>query len=175
MQPFETLEAIAAPYYFPDVDTDKLIPHRFLRKPLAAGYRNFLFYNERFAPSGEVKPDFVLHRSPYDQARILVSGPNFGCGSTREGAVYALAEDVVKALSQTVEKHPGTTLKIDLREQTVRAPDGKLHRFEIDPVRKDQLLRGLDDIGITLQEQRLIESFEANYRSQLPWLGRRQA
>ena len=206
MQPFETLEAIAAPYYFPDVDTDKLIPHRFLRKPLAAGYRNFLFYNERFSPSGEIKPDFVLHRSPYDKAQILVSGPNFGCGSTREGAVYALAdfgiraviapsfgdifeanclqngllpvalaEDVVKALSQTVEKHPGTTLAIDLREQTVRAPDGKVHRFEIDPVRKDQLLRGLDDIGITLQEQRLIESFEANYRSQMPWLGRRQA
>lgn len=206
MQPFETLEAIAAPYYFPDVDTDKLIPHRFLRKPLAAGYRNFLFYNERFTPAGEIKPDFVLHRSPYDRAQILVSGPNFGCGSTREGAVYALAdfgiraviapsfgdifeanclqngllpvalpEDVVKALSAAVTQQPGTTLKIDLREQTVRAPDGKVHRFAIDPVRKDQLLRGLDDIGITLQEQHLIESFEAKYRSQLPWLGRRQA
>src|SRR5436190_19761614 len=97
MEAFNTLTAIAAPYFEANVDTDKLIPHRFLRKPLSAGYRNFLFYNERFTPEGKEK-DFVLHREPFSRARILVSGANFGCGSTREGAVYALADFGIRAV-----------------------------------------------------------------------------
>lgn len=92
MEPFVPVVGVAAPYYHADVDTDKLIPHRFLRKPLAAGYRNFLFYNERFTSDGREVPDFVLNREPYRRAQILVSGPNFGCGSTREGAVYSLLD-----------------------------------------------------------------------------------
>lgn len=98
MNPFVSFSGIAAPYYVPDVDTDKLIPHRYLRKPLSAGYRNFLFYDSRFTPEGEQKPDFILHHEPYDRAQVLVTGPNFGCGSAREAAVYALYDFGFRAL-----------------------------------------------------------------------------
>jgi len=201
MQPFTTLQAIAAPYFEADIDTDKIIPHRYLRKPLSAGYRNFLFYNERFTPEGVVKPEFVLHRAPYDRAQVLVAGRNFGGGSTREGAVYALAdfgfraliapsfgdifhanclqngmlpvvlsEAVIAGLARHLVEQPGAQVAIDLPAQTVTLPDGSCHGFELDPVRKGQLLRGLDDIGITLTEGGLIEAFEAAYHGRLYWL-----
>ncbi len=200
MEAFRTFTAIAAPYYFPDVDTDKIIPHRFLRKPLSAGYRNFLFYNERYTPEGAVK-SFILHDAPYDKAGILVAGSNFGCGSTREGAVYALAdfgfraviapsfsdifqsnclqngllpvvlaEEVVALLARQVEQQPGAVVTIDLPEQVVTTPDGRQHAFSIDASRKTQLLQGLDDIGITLKEASAIDDFERDYHRRLPWL-----
>ena len=98
MQPFIRLTAVAAPFDTPDIDTDMLIPQRFLRKPLTAGYRNFLFFNDRFDAQGNEKPDFILHRAPYKNAQIFVTGPNFGCGSTREGAVYAVVDFGVRAV-----------------------------------------------------------------------------
>lgn len=201
MEPFTVVSAVAAPYYFSDVDTDKIIPHRFLRKPLAAGYRNFLFYDERFTPEGKTKA-FVLHGAPYDKARILVSGSNFGCGSTREGAVYALAdfgfraiiapgfgdifysnclqngvlpvrlpEAAVSALAKHIEEHPGIVVTVDLLTQRVTTQDGVHHRFSIDASRKEQLLKGLDDIGITLSNASAIDDFEQRYHGRLPWLG----
>lgn len=201
MEPFTILSAVAAPYYFPDVDTDKIIPHRFLRKPLSAGYRNFLFYDERFTPEGETKA-FILHCPPYDKAGILVSGSNFGCGSTREGAVYALAdfgfraiiapsfgdifhsnclqngvlpiclpETVVSALAKHIEEHPGAVVTVDLLAQLVTTPGGGQHAFSIDASRKEQLLKGLDDIGITLSNANAIDDFEQRYHGRLPWLG----
>jgi 3-isopropylmalate/(R)-2-methylmalate dehydratase small subunit len=203
MQPFISLTAIAAPYYFPDIDTDKLIPHRFLRKPLSAGYRNFLFYDQRFTPEGKEKAGFILDRDPYRRAKILVTGDNFGCGSTREGAVYALYDfgfraiiapgfgdifksnclqngllpvvlqkTIVENLSAHLEQNPGTTVAIDLDAQSVTTPDGLKHHFDIDLSRKEQLLEGLDDIGITLKHSELIDQFEKRYRSRMPWLGR---
>jgi 3-isopropylmalate/(R)-2-methylmalate dehydratase small subunit len=201
MEPFRSLRAIAAPYYEPNVDTDKLIPHRFLRKPLSAGYRNFLFYNERFAPDGSERPEFVLNRESYRRAGILVSGPNFGCGSTREGAVYSLAdfgiraviapsfgdiffanflqngllpvvlpEDACEALARHLEQHPGAEVAIDLPAQTVTGPDGRVHRFDIEPSRKEKLLKGQDDISLTLEYRMRIDEFERQYRARLPWL-----
>jgi len=98
MEPFIRLTAVAAPFDTPDIDTDMIIPQRFLRKPLTVGYRNFLFFNDRFDAAGQEKPDFILHREPYKQARIFVTGPNFGCGSTREGAVYAVTDFGVRAV-----------------------------------------------------------------------------
>jgi 3-isopropylmalate/(R)-2-methylmalate dehydratase small subunit len=98
MEPFTRLTAVAAPLDRADIDTDLLIPQRFLRKPLTVGYRHFLFYNERFDASGNLKGDFILDREPYKRARILVAGPNFGCGSTREGAVYAVVDFGVRAV-----------------------------------------------------------------------------
>lgn len=98
MEAFTSLKAIAAPFDRADIDTDMLIPQRFLRKPLTVGYRHFLFYNDRFDAEGKPKADFILNRPPYDRARIFVGGPNFGCGSTREGAVYAVADFGVRAL-----------------------------------------------------------------------------
>ncbi|MBI4192503.1 MAG: 3-isopropylmalate dehydratase small subunit [Betaproteobacteria bacterium] len=98
MEPFRTLTAVAAPFVCHDVDTDKLIPHRFLRKPLSVGYGQFLFFDERFTQTGEEHADFVLNRPPYRRARILVTGRNFGCGSSREAAVYALSDFGIKAI-----------------------------------------------------------------------------
>jgi len=201
MEPFVSLTAVVAPYYFADVDTDRIIPHRFLRKPLSAGYRNFLFHDERLDAEGRERPDFVLNRPPYRSARILVGGRNFGCGSAREGAVYALQdrgfraviapsyadffrencmqngvlpvvldESIVAAIAGQIQASPGSTVAIDLPGQVVRAPDGIRHRFEIDPSRKEQLLRGLDDIGLTLQRTAAIGAFENAYYRRVPWL-----
>jgi 3-isopropylmalate/(R)-2-methylmalate dehydratase small subunit len=201
MQPFGTLKGLAAPYYQANVDTDKLIPHRFLRKPLSAGYRNFLFYNERFTPEGAEKKEFVLNRAPFNRAQVLVAGANFGCGSTREGAVYALAdfgircviapsfgdifyanclqngllpvvlpEEAVARLAAHLERHPGAEIVVDLKAQSVTAPTGDVHRFDIEPSRKHRLLKGLDDIGVTLEFSKEIDQFEKSYRARLPWL-----
>lgn len=98
MDKFTTLRTVAAPYYHADVDTDELIPHRYLRKPLSAGYGNFLFYDKRYLSDDREDPDFVLNQTPYRGARVLVSGRNFGCGSTREGAVYALLDYGIRAV-----------------------------------------------------------------------------
>ena len=98
MEPFTRLTAVAVPFDTPDIDTDMIIPQRFLRKPLTVGYRNFLFFNDRFDAAGKEKPDFILHREPYKKARIFVTGTNFGCGSTREGAVYAVTDFGVRAV-----------------------------------------------------------------------------
>ena len=98
MEPFVRLTAVAAPFDTPDIDTDMIIPQRFLRKPLTVGYRNFLFFNDRFDAAGKEKPDFILHREVYKKAGIFVTGPNFGCGSTREGAVYAVTDFGVRAV-----------------------------------------------------------------------------
>jgi 3-isopropylmalate/(R)-2-methylmalate dehydratase small subunit len=201
MQIFKSLTGIAAPCFEANIDTDKLIPHRFLRKPLAAGYRNFLFHDQRFTPDGKPVESFVLNRTPYTKAQILVAGSNFGCGSTREGAVYALldfgfraviapsfgdifeanclqngllpvrlSEIVVKALSDMLEDKTGATVAIDLQTQTVVLPDDTVHTFNIDPERKRRMLKGLDDIGITLEFEKQIQAFEDIYKARMTWL-----
>jgi len=98
MDKFTALRAVAAPFYHADVDTDEIIPHRYLRKPLSAGYGNFLFYDKRRGADEREDPAFVLNQAPYRGAQILVSGRNFGCGSTREGAVYALLDSGIRAV-----------------------------------------------------------------------------
>src|SRR3954453_12876650 len=90
MEPFGSLTSVAAPLAIVNVNTDQIIPARFLRKPRSAGYGNFLFHDIRRTADGAQDPAFVLNRAPYAPARILVSARNFGCGSSREGAVYAL-------------------------------------------------------------------------------------
>lgn len=92
MQPFTTLKAVAAPLETASVDTDKIIPARFLRKARGPGYERYLFHDIRFDADGRKRPEFVLNQAPYRKARILVAGPNFGCGSSREGAVYVLMD-----------------------------------------------------------------------------------
>ena len=98
MEAFTTLTAVAAPYYHADVDTDEIIPHRFLRKPLSAGYGNFLFHDKRRGADDRDDPAFVLNQPAYAPAQVLVTGKNFGCGSTREGAVYALRDYGIRAV-----------------------------------------------------------------------------
>jgi 3-isopropylmalate/(R)-2-methylmalate dehydratase small subunit len=203
MKPFITLIAIAAPMEMANVDTDRVIPVRFLRKLRSdkAGYDPYLFHDMRFDNDGREKPDFVLNQPAYRSAGILVAGANFGCGSSREGAVYALLdygiraviapsfgdihyanelqngmlpvtlpEEICHGLRDQLRAKPGATLAIDLPAQTVVDTEGTAHPFTIDPVYKERLLKGLDDIGLVLENTPAIETFEHDYHAQRPWL-----
>jgi 3-isopropylmalate/(R)-2-methylmalate dehydratase small subunit len=202
MRPFTRLAAVAAPIDLPNVDTDRIIPARFLRKPRGSeGYARFLFHDVRFDAAGAERPEFVLNRAPYRAAQILVAAENFGCGSSREAAVWALdangircviapslgdifRENCVKngllpvllpapaaaALRRLLHERPGAALDVDLEAQTVTAPDGAVHRFEIDPFRKQMLLTGQDEIALTLGHEAAIRDFEARHGWATPWL-----
>jgi 3-isopropylmalate/(R)-2-methylmalate dehydratase small subunit len=203
MTPFTTLTAIAAPIEMANIDTDRVIPVRFLRKLRndKAGYDPYLFHDMRFDNDGKELPDFVLNQPAYRKAGILVAGANFGCGSSREGAVYALLdygirsviapsfgdihyanelqngmlpvmlpEEICRGLRDPGRAKPGATLAIDLPAQTVTDTEGTVHPFTIDPVYKERLLKGLDDIGLVLENTPAIESFEHDYHAQRPWL-----
>ena len=201
MEPFVRLTAVAVPFDTPDIDTDMIIPQRFLRKPLTVGYRNFLFFNDRFDASGKENPNFILHREPYRKARIFVTGPNFGCGSTREGAVYAvvdfgvraviapsfgafyasnsyqngllpvvLPDAAVRKLREQLHARPGAEITIHLPSQTVIGPDGAEYKFEIEPSRKERMLKGLDDISITERYKDAMAAYEKRLDAEMPWL-----
>jgi 3-isopropylmalate/(R)-2-methylmalate dehydratase small subunit len=199
---FVRLTAVAAPLDLPNVDTDRVIPARFLRNPRSAGYGQFCFHDMRVSPDGSEDPDFVLNRAAYRDAGILVAAENFGCGSSREGAVWALAGRGIRAvvapsfgdifyenclrngllpvrlpaaavagLRETLHRMPGATVTIDLPAQTVTGPDGVAHGFDIDPFRKQALLEGLDDIGLTLRHAAAIDAFEQRQAAERPWAG----
>ncbi len=203
MTPFTTLTAVAAPLDLANIDTDRIIPVRFLRKLRSdrAGYDPYLFHDMRFDHAGREKPDFVLNQPAWRKAGILVAGANFGCGSSREGAVYALLdygiraviapsfgdihyanelqngmlpvtlpEEICRGLRDQLHARPGATLAIDLPAQTVTDTAGEAHPFMIDPVYKERLLKGLDDIGLVLEQLPAIETFEQNYHAAQPWL-----
>ena len=195
MEAFTTLTAVAAPLDIANVDTDRIIPARFLRQPRSAGYHNWLFHDLR------EKGGFVLDQPAYKGARILVAAENFGCGSSREGAVWALAgaglrawiapsfgdiffensfkngtlpvilpaERVARLRALLTEK-PGASLTIDLEAQTVKLPDGSVERFDIDPFRKECLLNGWDEIDLTLQHEAAIAAYEKRQAAETPWL-----
>src|SRR5687768_10846457 len=203
MQPFKKLTAVAMPFDLANVDTDKIIPARYLRKlrSASAGYDPYLFYDLRFDAEGRERPEFILNRAPFRNARILVADVNFGCGSSREGAVYALMDygfraviaasfgDIhyanaiqngmlpvilpqaeCAALRDQLAETPGASLSIDLQTQTVTDTKGALHAFEIDPVYKERLLQGLDEVGPVLQHLPEIEAFEKRHHGAHPWL-----
>jgi len=201
MEKFTTLTAVAAPMDRPNIDTDQLLPARFLRRPRDEGFGDVLFIDQRFDDDGNPRPDFVLNQAPYKEARIIVGDRNFGGGSSREGAPWALLdygfrciiassfgdifynnslkngllpirlpEDTVKAIRAQLHENPGTTITIDLDAQTVVAPDGSTHSFDIEPFRKQSLLKGLDDIGMTLEHESEIETFEKGFQQRRPWL-----
>ncbi|QJR10956.1 3-isopropylmalate dehydratase small subunit 1 [Usitatibacter rugosus] len=197
MKPFTTLTAVAVPLDIVNVDTDRIIPARFLRQPRSAGYENFLFADLR-----EADASFVLDRAEYRGAQILVAADNFGCGSSREGAVWALAGSGLRAwiapsfgdiffensfkngvlaivlppgrvteLRAALEAKPGASMSIDLAAQTVTGPDGRVDRFDVDPFRKECLLAGLDEIDLTLRHEADIAAYEDRRRRERPWLG----
>jgi 3-isopropylmalate/(R)-2-methylmalate dehydratase small subunit len=203
MQPFTTLTAAAAPLDIANVDTDKIIPARYLRKfrSPAAGYDPYLFYDLRFDADGRERPEFVLNQPPYRNAGILVANVNFGCGSSREGAAYALMdygirsviapsfgdihyaneiqngmlpamlpEDTCAALRNQLRATPGAQIAIDLEKQTITDVNGVAHRFQIDAVYKERLLKGLDEVGLVLQHLSEIEAFEQRHHSEHRWL-----
>jgi 3-isopropylmalate/(R)-2-methylmalate dehydratase small subunit len=196
MKPFTTLTAPAVPLDLVNVDTDQIVPARFLRRPRSEGYQNFLFHDLR-----EADPGFVLDRPEYRDARILVAAENFGCGSSREGAVWALAgrgfaawiapsfgdiflensfkngvpaivlpAERVARLREMLLAQPGAEVTIDLPAQEVRFPDGTYGRFEVDPFRKQCLVEGLDEIGLTLRYEAAIAEHESRMSQEIPWL-----
>jgi len=190
---FTALTAIAAPYEPVNVDTDQIIPARFLKFPRKDGYGKFLFHDAREDPA------FVLNRAPFDKARILVANANFGCGSSREGAAYAfydcgfrsviapsfgdiffnnclkngivpvrLGEDICSDLRKKLLEQPGSELTVDLVAQEVR-DGGKAYPFTIDAFYREMLLKGVDEIGLTLSLAGEIDAFERAYAEAAPW------
>lgn len=200
MDAFTRLDAAAAPLPLANIDTDQIIPKQFLkiidRKGLAKG----LFYDLRFDEQGREKPDFVLNQPAYAGAGVLITGDNFGCGSSREHAPWALMDFGIRCVVSTsfadifynncfqngllpvvLKAHEVQQLmdearggnhvvSIDLEAQTVTSPSGAVFRFDIDPQRKTKMLRGLDAIGETLQAAPAIDTYEARRALAQPWL-----
>jgi len=200
MEAFVRLDAPAAPLPLANIDTDQIIPKQFLKTVERAGLGRGLFYDFRFDEDGREKPDFVLNRPEYKGVGILVAGDNFGCGSSREHAPWALMDFGVRCVVSTsfadifynncfqngllpvvlkadevqalMEEARGGNhvTSVDLETQTVTAPSGRTFRFEIDANRKAKMLKGLDAIGETLQSVRAIDVFESKRALAQPWL-----
>lgn len=204
MKPVRVVTGVAAPLDRPDVDTDQIIPKQFLKRIERTGYGQFLFYDWRFLPDGSENADFVLNRPEYRGARILVAGRNFGCGSSREHAPWALQDygfEVIVAPSFAdifrsncfqngilpIELDSGTVDRlltrvadeapmewtVDLEENRIRLGDGTEIPFEVDAFRRECLLNGWDDIGLTLQREEAITQFEAERST--GWRGPRES
>ena len=200
MQKFTTLTAVAAPLAMINVDTDMIIPKQFLKTIQRTGLGKHLFEEMRYTPDGKELPDFVLNKPAYRKAQILVTGQNFGCGSSREHAPWALAdfgircviatsfadifynncfkngilpivlpqEDVDK-LMDDANRGANAVVTVDLEKQEIRGPDGGMIKFDVDPFRKQCLLNGWDDIGLTLRHADKIRAFEEQRRAQHPY------
>jgi 3-isopropylmalate/(R)-2-methylmalate dehydratase small subunit len=201
MEPFKTLTATAVPIDLPNVDTDRIIPARFLRRPRGPGFERLLFHDVRFRDDGGEREEFILNQPPHRAARILVAAENFACGSSREAAVWALTAygfrafvapsfgdifaqncgkngalavilpaDTAADLRRQLHERPGAEMTVDLESQTVTAPDGARHHFDVDAFVKECLLRGQDEIALTLSYGDAISAFEARRRQEMPWL-----
>lgn len=187
MEPFRPVESIVTPLDKVNVDTDQIVPKQFLKLVQKSGFGKFLFYNWRYDENEQRKDDFILNDSKFDGSQILVTGDNFGCGSSREHAVWALQDygfaviiapsfaDIffsncfkngilpISLEQSVVKKLQSETnpVKIDLENQSITTSSEKIS-FEIDPHKKRILLEGLDDIAQTLQFEERISEFENN-------------
>lgn len=201
MQPFTTVSGSAAPLLAANIDTDVIMPKQFLKGIDRKGLDRGLFFDLRFQKSGEPNPEFILNQPPWNDAAFLVVGPNFGCGSSREHAVWGLKQVGIRALIGTsfagifydncqrngvlaiqlpearlkqiagvISDAATARVEIDLPEQKIRLEDGAVIPFEIDQLRKQSLLSGLDAIGTTLQRADQIRNFESRHLAQNPWL-----
>ena len=191
MIPFRVHTGLAAPIARPNVDTDQIIPKQFLKRVERTGFGQFLFYDWRFLPNGEPNLEFELNDPRYRDASILIAGKNFGCGSSREHAPWALAdygfhaiiapsfadifannclknglltvvlsEEDVANLTNRAKTIDGYELTVDLENKSVSDASGFSATFEIGDFQRQCLLEGLDDIGLTLQHEAAIESYE---------------
>ena len=197
---FTSLTALAAPLPEADVDTDVILPARFLLLLDKAGLGRHLFHERRFDKDGGMRAEFILNRPPFDGAQILVAGANFGCGSSREQAVWALADFGIRCvvapsfgeiffancfkngvlpirLDEPVHGEvmaaavEASTLTVDLEAQALVVPGKEPIGFSVDPRRRRALLLGLDEIGAILADDLPdIEAFEARRRASMPWL-----
>ena len=210
MKPFERLLGLAAPMDRANVDTDVIIPKQFLKSIKRSGFGPNLFDELRYLDEGQPdmdnsarpkNPDFPLNFERYQGAEVLLARSNFGCGSSREHAPWALTDygfraiiapsfadifhsncfkngllpivlesKIVSRLFEEMYANEGYRLDINLEAQTVTTPSGEAFGFEVDAFRKECLLKGLDDIGLTLQQAEAIKQFETQWRAQSPWL-----
>jgi 3-isopropylmalate/(R)-2-methylmalate dehydratase small subunit len=186
MDKFTTLTGVAAPLPIDNIDTDMIIPKQYLKTIKRTGLGAGLFAEMRYREDGSENPDFVLNKPAYRKASIIVAGDNFGCGSSREHApdfadifynncfkngvlpIKVSPEDLAK-LHDDAERGANATLTIDLPAQEIRGPDGGVVKFELDPFRKQCLIEGLDDIGLTLVEAPAIEAHEKKSAAAHPW------
>ena len=197
MEKFNHLTGIAAPLDIINVDTDMIIPKQFLKTIQRSGLGKNLFDEMRFTPDGQEIEDFVLNQAAYRDAQILVAGDNFGCGSSREHAPWALLDfgirciiapsfadifynncfkngilpivlpqEDVDRLMDDAKRGANATVSIDLESQTIKGPDGGAISFAVDAFRKQCLMEGLDDIGLTLQKAQDIDAYETGLSAQ---------
>lgn len=195
------IRGIAAPLPRVNVDTDAIMPKIHLVTISREGLGKGLFSEWRWAPDGSEIPDFVLNRTPYRNARILLAGENFGCGSSREHAVWGLMdfgircviapsfasifyenckknglaavvlpEDGVNALMAAAEAMPGRETVVSIKDCTVTGPDGMVYAFDMEADRREALLEGLDEIGMTLRHEAAISEYQARDRQARPWI-----
>ena len=200
MDKFTTLTGIAAPMPMVNVDTDMIIPKQFLKTIKRSGLGVNLFDEMRYDREGNEVEDFVLNKPQYREAEILVAGENFGCGSSREHAPWAikdfgircviapsfadifynncfkngilpiaLPQEAVDVLMQDSEKGANARMTVDLESQEVTTSDGQVFKFEVDAFKKQCLLNGLDDIGLTMENASAIDAFEAKAAAARPW------
>jgi 3-isopropylmalate dehydratase small subunit len=200
MKPFTTLTSKAAPLDVDNIDTDQIIPKQFLKTTERVGLAKGLFYDLRFDTEGQPKAGFVLDDPLFAGAGVLIAGDNFGCGSSREHAPWALMDFGVRCIISTSfadifrsnslqnglllitlpkaatkelmgeAKGGNHVFTVDLESQVVTAPSGKSYPFDIDPGAKTKLLKGLDSIGETLGHRSEIDRFEAKRSLDQPWL-----
>ena len=210
MEKFIGCNGLVAPLDRANIDTDAIIPKQFLKSIERSGFGRYLFDEWRYLDHGEpgkevsqriINPDFILNQNRFQGAKILLTRANFGCGSSREHAPWALQdygfqvilapsyadiffnnsfkvgllpivlkENIVDQIFREVDLKVGYSLAVNLEEQTVVTPAGEVHTFDIDSFRKENLLNGLDEIGLTLQYASKIKSFEDKRRIEQPWL-----
>ena len=201
MQKFNTLKSIPAYLPIVNIDTDMIIPKQFLKTIKRTGLGKSLFYEMRYDENGKKIKEFVLNKEPYNNSSILIAGKNFGCGSSREHAVWALVDfgfkvvlapsygDIfynnsfkngflpirlenrdIDMLFDTSRSSPGFKVIINLEKQFVQIQDNKKFEFNIDDSLKNRLLKGLDDIALTLEYTEKIRIYEKNRSKITPWL-----
>ena len=199
MEKFLNLKSI--PSYLPlqNIDTDMIIPKQFLKTIKRTGLGKSLFYEMRYDENGNLIKDFTLNNEPYNKSKILLAGKNFGCGSSREHAPWALSDFGIKCIisssfadifynncfkngilpirldQKTVDvlmdqANQKKLLTINLKDQLIILEDENTIEFQIDPFRKKCLLEGLDDIGLTLQKKEKIDQYEASLKNTHPWI-----
>lgn len=210
MNKFTVHKGLVAPMDRENVDTDAIIPKQFLKSIRKTGFGPNLFDEWRYLDAGypgqdlasrQPNPDFALNQPRYQGASILLARKNFGCGSSREHAPWAieqygfraliapsyadiffnncfkngilpivLSEEDVDVIFNELFANEGYELSIDLEQQTVTSPSGKVYSFEVDDFRKHCLLNGLDDIGVTLENVEAIKAYEEKRKAEAPWL-----
>ena len=200
MEKFNQLTGVAAPMPLVNIDTDMIIPKQFLKTIKRSGLGVNLFDEMRYNTDGTEIEDFVLNRPAYREAKIIVAGDNFGCGSSREHAPWALADFGIRCVISTsfadiffnncfkngilpivlpqsevdklmddANRGANAILTVDLEAQTITGPDGGEISFEVDPFKKQCLLNGWDDIGLTMQKAKDIDTYEAKAKVSVPW------